>query len=310
MADGCMKPQLELRHFAALVALSEAGTIGKAARALGVAQSTLSETLLSLERALQAPVLERHPGSAPRLTKASERLLPHARAILRAMEHAQADALGSRLRMHIGATESLSTWVLPSVLADFGREHPEIDVQVTTDLCDSLRQRLADGQLDLIFTMEVSSAPSAGPPHLAGIIWRKALGGMPLVLVGGPSAPDSLMTDCTTVIHLPDPEGALHDVVARWAAGWGCDARILSAGTLDAVRHHLAVGDGVSVLPRCAVREHLRSASLRLLAPPAPLPDMTAFASARVEGGLRDEVEPLCDRVTQRLGELLDTPVC
>jgi len=306
--DGCMKPQLELRHFAALVALAETGTIGKAARALGVAQSTLSETLLSLERTLKAPVLERHPGSSPRLTRAAERLLPHAHSILSAMERAQVEALTSHLRINVGATESLNTWVLPFVLGEFRRDYPAKDVQVSTDLCESLHRKLADGQLDLIFTMEASPSRAATKLPDDGAFRKSTIRSVPLVAIGGPGSPDELTDASALTIHLPDPGGALHDVVQRWASALSQRARILSAGTMDAVRHHLAAGDGISVLPHFVVAEHLRDGSLKALDTTVALPDLTVFAAASIDDALCEPIENLCGRVAGRLDALLACP--
>lgn len=300
-----MKPQLETRHFAALVALSETGTISKAARALGVAQSTLSETLLSLERSLQAPVLERQPGSTPRLTRAALRLLPHARSILRAMERAQIDALTSHLRIHIGATESLSTWVLPYILEDFRRDHPTIEVQVSTGLCASLHRELEQGHLDLIFTMEPSTGLPGCSPTTGAHLRKKSIRNVPLVVVGGPGTSEVQVTGTSPTIHLPDPDGALHDIVERWVSACSHNARILSAGTMDAVRHNLSAGNGISVLPRYVVAEHLRDGTLRTVKPPVAVPDMTVFATTSAEDALHEPVESLCDRFATRLDALL-----
>lgn len=303
--DGSMKPRLETRHFSALVALADTGAISKAAQALGVAQSTLSETLLSLERSLQAPVLERQPGSAPTLTKAALRLLPHARSILRAMERAQIDALTSHLRIHVGATESLSTWVLPYIVEGFRPGHPSIEVQVSTDLCASLHRKLEQGHLDLIFTMEPSSGLPGRSPAPAAQFRRKSIRHVPLVVIGGPYISEAQLSVTSLTIHLPDPDGALHDVVERWASAWSHSARILSAGTMDAVRHNLSVGNGISVLPRYVVAAHLREGTLRMVKAPVAVPDMTVFATTSAEGVLHEPVESLCDQVATRLDELL-----
>jgi DNA-binding transcriptional LysR family regulator len=53
-----VKTTLELRHLRVPLAVVENGGYTGAARALGVAQSTVSEAVAALERALGAPVLE------------------------------------------------------------------------------------------------------------------------------------------------------------------------------------------------------------------------------------------------------------
>ena len=54
-ADGMVLPvktEIELRHLRVFAAVVDAGTYTRAARALGLSQSTVSETLSALERAL------------------------------------------------------------------------------------------------------------------------------------------------------------------------------------------------------------------------------------------------------------------
>jgi molybdate transport repressor ModE-like protein len=85
-----MTNDLEVRHCRVLVAVSEHGSVSAAARELKLAQSTISETLLSLERVIGAPIMLRRPGKEAALTVAAETLLPHARALVAASEAAQA----------------------------------------------------------------------------------------------------------------------------------------------------------------------------------------------------------------------------
>jgi len=85
-----MVNDLEIRHCRVLVAVSEHGGVGSAARALGLAQSTVSEALSSLERTIGAPVVMRQRGRQSVLTSVAQALLPHARALISASEAALA----------------------------------------------------------------------------------------------------------------------------------------------------------------------------------------------------------------------------
>jgi LysR family transcriptional regulator, benzoate and cis,cis-muconate-responsive activator of ben and cat genes len=62
-----MKAELELRHLRVFVAVVETGAHARAARTLGISQSTVSETLSALERALGSDVFRKTSrGSARR----------------------------------------------------------------------------------------------------------------------------------------------------------------------------------------------------------------------------------------------------
>src|ERR1700760_582435 len=85
-----MTNDLELRHCRVLIAVADHGGVSAAARELGLAQSTISETLLSLERVVGATIMLRRPGKEAVLTVAAQTLLPHARALVAAGDAARA----------------------------------------------------------------------------------------------------------------------------------------------------------------------------------------------------------------------------
>src|SRR4030095_1992691 len=86
---------LEFRHLRAFIALVDHGSITAAAQALGLAQSTVSESLAALERALGTPVTLRRRGAPDvLLTAAGQAMLPHARKMLDSLDDAYKDVAG------------------------------------------------------------------------------------------------------------------------------------------------------------------------------------------------------------------------
>src|SRR5438094_963796 len=74
---------VELRHLAALEAVAEEGSFGRAARRLGYTQSAVSQQIAHLEKIVGARLLERPGGPrAVSLTDAGRLLLRHADAIV------------------------------------------------------------------------------------------------------------------------------------------------------------------------------------------------------------------------------------
>jgi DNA-binding transcriptional LysR family regulator len=126
---------LELRHLAALVAVAEAGTFGRAAQALGYTQSAVSQQVAALERAVGAPVFDRPGGPRPvRLTAAGEVLLEHARNVLSILRGAAADVealtTGDRGRLRVGTIQSVGTQVLPRLLTRLAVERPGLEIEL------------------------------------------------------------------------------------------------------------------------------------------------------------------------------------
>src|SRR5450432_1115414 len=109
-----MSKDIEVRHCRVLVAVKENGGVAAAARALGLAQSTVSETLLSLERVPGAPVTLRRPGREATLTAAAATLLPHAQVLISVSETARAVfSTNGGGTIRLGAVESISSFLLP-----------------------------------------------------------------------------------------------------------------------------------------------------------------------------------------------------
>ena len=119
-----MKTELELRHLRVFAAVVDAGTHTRAARALGISQSTVSETLSALERTLGVALFRKAP-KGPLLTAAGEATLPYARrmfALASELVGALADASTDvKATLVVSAVESIGAYVLPSRLAAFAR---------------------------------------------------------------------------------------------------------------------------------------------------------------------------------------------
>ena len=139
----------QLRYF---VAVADAGKMTAAARDLHVAQPSVSKQLRKLEAELGAALFERGKAGVA-LTDAGQILLPWARRVLTDLEGARSEVAGlaslERGRLSVGATPSLSTVLLPRVLAAFHSQHPGITLNVLEAGSRDLVDRLAVGGLDL-----------------------------------------------------------------------------------------------------------------------------------------------------------------
>ncbi|MFI5708876.1 LysR family transcriptional regulator [Kribbella sp. NPDC051620] len=142
---------VELRHLRAMAAIAEEGTFGRAAVRLGYTQSSVSQQIAALERALGGAVFDRPGGPrAVRLTPLGEVVLSHGRELLTRSE-ALADAVdrfraGSG-RIDIGTFQSVSNLILPAVVRQLLDEHPGCDIR----LSEVEPEGPKIGDLDLLF---------------------------------------------------------------------------------------------------------------------------------------------------------------
>lgn len=143
---------MELQQLRYFVAVVESGKFTAAARALHVAQPSISKQVRKLEAELGSVLLERRKTGIA-LTDAGAILLPWAKRVLGDVDGARSEVAGlatlERGRLSVGATPSVSTVLLPRVLAAFHAEHPGITLSVIEAGSRDLVDRLASGDLDL-----------------------------------------------------------------------------------------------------------------------------------------------------------------
>ena len=139
----------QLRYF---LAVADARHFTRAAEGVHVAQPSLSKQIHALERELGTPLFNRARGNVT-LTPAGETLLPLARRILADVESASRqvqELVGlARGRVRLGATPSLSTVLLPTVLTEFRTAYPGIDLSFEESGSRGLVRLLAQGELEL-----------------------------------------------------------------------------------------------------------------------------------------------------------------
>lgn len=143
--------EIELRHLVALTAVADEGSFGRAATLLGYTQSTVSQQIAALERAVGGAVFDRPGGpKAVRLTPLGSVVLGQGRELL-AKAHALTDTVerfkAGDGRIDIGTFQSVSNVILPSVISRLRDEHPGCDIR----LSEEEPEQPQIGDLDLLF---------------------------------------------------------------------------------------------------------------------------------------------------------------
>jgi len=148
---------MQFQQLAYFVAVAETRHFTHAAERMRVAQPSLSQQVRALERDVGATLFHRIRGNVT-LTEAGETLLPIARRILAETETAyravrELDELG-RGRVRLGATPSLCTGLLPTMLATFRRDYPGIELAIRESGSRDLQTELSEGTLDLAIVID------------------------------------------------------------------------------------------------------------------------------------------------------------
>jgi len=128
------------------------GSFSRAARALDIAQPTISDRIRALERAVGGALFVRG-GRAAELTDLGASFLPFARRALEVLDAgidaARQTQAGERGRATLGVLESLSGSFLGPALAGFHAAHPGVEVVVRAGRHPQLIELLLDGVVGL-----------------------------------------------------------------------------------------------------------------------------------------------------------------
>jgi DNA-binding transcriptional LysR family regulator len=148
---------VDLRHLAALQAVAEHRSFGRAATALSVTQSAVSHQIAQLEARLGATLVDRRTRGGPDLTPAGAVVARHAGAVFGHLTAAMAelDALASGSAVvRVGVFPSAGAAILPRLMRLLRSRNPGPTVHLHEEPDDTaLLKLLHAGQLDLSFVV-------------------------------------------------------------------------------------------------------------------------------------------------------------
>jgi DNA-binding transcriptional LysR family regulator len=249
---------VEIRHLAALQAVAEERSFGRAAARLGYTQSAVSQQIATLEKAVGTVLVERPGGPrAVSLTEAGQVLLTHADSIVARLRAAQADltalAEGSAGTLRVGTYQSAGARILPDVISRFRQAYPDVEVNLREGEDDELVSLVEEGELDLCF---IAMPPPPGPFEAIEMLRD------PYVLIvqaASPLARRDRGPSLREVTELPligfRTCRAMHQIETHLNAR-GLPAEVVfRSDDNGTVQGMVAAGVGVALLPRLAVDE-------------------------------------------------------
>lgn len=247
---------LSLRDLEYAVAVGRERHFGRAAESCGVSQPALSEQVRKLESILGFPLFERTKRSVEPTVRGAEVLL-QAQTLLgdarRLLEDAQRSAEPLTGELRLGAIATLGPYYLPSVIALGRRRFPNVALRLRESTTDELLLALRNGNLDAILV--------ALPVPLDGLI-AEPLFFEPFRLAC--QSEHELAARAQVGVRdlkrgpllLMEDGHCLRDQAVSL-----CNARPLPnesryASSLEMLRHMIAAGEGISIIPLLAAAEH------------------------------------------------------
>src|SRR6266436_6398878 len=283
--------QVTLRQLRYFDALARHGHFGRAAEACAISQPALSMQIKELEDALGGVLLERSARQVA-LTTFGEEAAPRVRDILRLVDElgdfarASRDRLVGRLR--IGMIPTIAPYLLPKVIGNLARMHPELDIHVREALTSRLIQELVEGRLDTAIVALPVSEPS---------LTEVALFAENFLLVRpgedeGTPVPSSETLREMRLLLLEEGH-CFRDQALSFCNMQSSPPRdALDASSLSTLVQMVSAGMGVTLIPEMAVAVETRSASVSVARFKDPQP-------ARTIGMIWRKTSPLARQLLQ-----------
>jgi DNA-binding transcriptional LysR family regulator len=294
--------RISLRKLEVLSLVVQLGGVGRAAEHLFVAQPVVTAHIRSLEERLGAKLFYRE-GRQMHLTEAGQAVHRWAEEVLtrtRELERYLAGISdGKQGTVVLGASMSVGSYELPSVLATFRATHPGVDLRLGVSDTEHAIEDARAGVLD--FAVVVSDEQL----ELPGMEVER-VGSDEIVVVaapGGEPHDDTISTEVLRRLPFIDaPEGIVRrKFVDRQLRQLGVRDRnvVLQLGHPEAMKHATRAGLGACLLFRAAVEEELRDGRLIEIALTDAAMSVPVYQVSRVTKALTPVQAAIAEAVAQ-----------
>ena len=290
----------ELRY---IVAVSQKNHFGKAAQACFVSQPTLSIAIKKLEEELGVRLFERSSKNEIRITEIGQRIIDQAYIVLQQAqtlnEIAQQgkDPLSGQFKL--GVIYTIGPYLLPSLIPVLRKNIPNLKLIIEENFTANLFQSLKQGTLDAIiisYPFEepgIETAPLYEEPFIVALpnnhAWKdrdaiptEDLASQDLMLLGsGHCFRDQVIKACPNCM-----------------SGNSELTRTLEGGSLETIRHMVAAGTGITVLPRSSIMHSQKKESMIDIKPfKSPSPSRTVAIAWRKHYPRKEAIVTIRDTI-------------
>lgn len=259
-----------------IVAVAQHKHFGRAAKACFVSQPTLSLGIKKLEEELGLNIFEREARNELRITDQGEKIIEQAQKVLdqaahlKIMAQTQQDPLAAPLRL--GAIYTIAPYLLPELIPLLHQRAPQMQLRLEENFTAVLSEQLKQGKLDVIII--------ALPFNEPGVV-TQALYDEPFeaVVPVGHKWKDRSSVKATELAEesllLLGPGHCFRDQVLKSCPECSSSGHLqesLAGGSLETIRHMVASGTGITVLPSSSHQHALPNPLIKMIPFTAPSP--------------------------------------
>lgn len=300
---------MNLRDLEYLVALSEHRHFGRAAAACYVSQPTLSTQIKKLESELGAPLIERGPRGVL-FTLAGEQVLARARTVLSGAEEIRSiarhavDPRSGVLRL--GVFPTLAPYLLPHVVPQIRRSLPDLRLLLVEEKSSDLTEMLHAGAVDaVVLATPVDDALEHLPLFRERFVLAVPSGHD---LAGRESVSTSALRG-QDILLLADGHCLREHALEVCSQVGAAEREGFRATSLETLRHMVAAGVGITLMPELAVAPPVPRYDGVELVPFAGEPPYRDIALAWRRGGVHGELMAELGHILADVGAHGPTPL-
>ena len=294
----------QLRYFDALARHCH---FGRAAQVCAISQPALSMQIKELEETLGGVLIERGARQVG-LTKFGEEVAQRARDILRSVDELSNFARASRDHLvgplRIGMIPTIAPYLLPAIIANLTRMHPEIDIHIRETVTPTLIRELAQGRLDTAIVALPISEPSLTEVALFS---ENFLLVRPGVDEGTPVPTGKTLREMRLL--LLEEGHCFRDQALSFCNMQSAPPReVLDASSLSTLVQMVSAGIGVTLIPEMAVAVETRSAQVSVARFRNPQPSRTIGMVWRNTSPLASQLLQISEVICVSAGALREQP--
>ncbi|MCL6631872.1 MAG: LysR family transcriptional regulator [Alicyclobacillus herbarius] len=253
-----------------LVTVVESSTLVQAAESLHLTQPTVTRQLQQLEQQLGVRLFDRL-GKRLVLNRAGEVVYHYAKSQQSLYDKMQAE-LGALAdpyvgTVYLGAGLTPSIYLLPPLLAEYRRRHPQVRFQVTSGSSKEIAAALERREIDfgVVTTVDEGMTDFWTIPLLRDELLLVAAPGHPLAERGAASAAEWMQEP----LVLMRKGSGLRRILDNLATEHGLTLQVaMETDSLESINRLVQLGVGLSCLPRSCVQDDIaagRLAAIRTL---------------------------------------------
>ncbi|MBT3202791.1 MAG: LysR family transcriptional regulator [Gammaproteobacteria bacterium] len=292
----------ELRY---IVAVAQKKHFGQAAQACFVSQPTLSIAIKKLEQELDVKLFERSSKNEIRITDIGQKIIQQAQKVLRETQVINEisqqgnDPLSGTFKL--GAIYTIGPYLLPDLIPGLTKNAPDLTLIIEENFTASLSQALKQGELDAIVISYpfdepgIETFPLYEEPFVVAVhsqhewvnknqVKINELVGQDLMLLGaGHCFRDQVLKAC------PKCMAESNELT-----------RTLEGSSLETIRHMVAAGTGITVLPCTSMMNSQHNSELiKIKTFSKPQPSRTVALAWRKHYPRKEAIQLIIENIQQ-----------